>query len=286
MKKLALITLFVFSLILANAQNHIPFPTENTTWRTEREYWSGGFEPQITYYEFAKTNGDTIIDGKQYTIITRPNYPTCFIREDNGLVYCKYSSNPSYYTSEFLLYNFNLQVGDTMQTVLIYDGLYEYWTLRVVSEGSLLVGDTYHKKIVLSGWNEITFIEGVGSMQGLFYQEIPPTEWFSFLTCFSMNDTIFSLNGDGSTRAGTCWEITDIKEPESSTITVSPNPTSNFIRINAPQISKAELFTINGQKVLETKSQNINLMDYESGIYVLKVHSADKSVKIFKVVKQ
>ncbi len=286
MKKLALITLFIFSLILTNAQNYIPFPTENTTWRTTREYWSGGFDPPITYYEFAKTDGDTIINGKQYTVITRLNYPTCFIREDNGLVYCKYSSSSLYDTTEFLLYNFNLQVGDDMQIVVAFDGQMYYETIRVESVDSVLVGDKYHKKIVFSGWNEITFVEGIGSMQGLLYQELSSTEWASFLTCFSTNDTIFSLSGDGATSSGNCWKFLDTKEPESSAITVSPNPTNNFIRINAPQISKVELFTINGQKVLETESQNINLMGYESGIYVLKVYSADKSVKVFKIVKQ
>ncbi|MDD3737999.1 MAG: T9SS type A sorting domain-containing protein [Lentimicrobiaceae bacterium] len=285
MKKLALITFFVFSLILTNAQNPIPFPTENTTWEVVSKNMD--FSTPTYFFEFAKTDGDTTINGQQYTIITRYEKATCFIREDNGLVYCKYSSDSPYDTTEFLLYNYNLEPGDTMlMTNTYFSNNFRYITAQVVQAEYILIGDTYRKKIRLFGNNYFDFVEGVGSLQGLLYTEIPIGGFKYKLTCFSVNDTIFSLYGDGYTNPGTCWEITDIKEPESSTITVSPNPTNNFIRINAPQISKAELFTINGQKILETTSQNINLMDYERGIYVLKVYSANKSVKIFKVVKQ
>jgi len=283
MKNLVLVTFFIFSLAKTNGQNYIPFPTENTTWETVTQFmdpWNPSYS-----YDYSKTNGDTIINGQQYTIITRLNYPSCFIRENNGLVYCKYSNNSPFDTTEFLLYNYNLQLGDTMQ-IAIADYELMFTTGHVDYIDSILIGSIYHKKIGISGWHHIDFIEGIGSLQGLLYPEIPWVDWMSDLTCFSRNDTIFSITGGGATYAGNCWQFVDIQEQETNKIIVSPNPTNDFLRICGPPISKAELYTINGQKILETKLQNIKLVDYERGIYVLKVYSADKSVMNFKIIKE
>ena len=283
MKNLAFITVFFLSMVKTNGQNYIPFPTENTTWETVTQFmdpWNPCYS-----YDFSKTNGDTIINGQQYTIITRLNFLTAFIRENNGLVYCKYQNNDIYDTTEFLLYNFNLQVGDTM--LLARTG-YElmFSTGHVEYVDSILIGSTYRKKIGITGWHHIDFIEGIGSLQGLLYPEIPMVDWMSDLTCFSVNDTIFSLTGGGATYNGNCWQFVDMKEPEINKLTVSPNPTSDFLRINGRTISKAELFTINGLKILETTQQIINLVDYERGIYLLKVYSADRTVENFKIVNE
>jgi hypothetical protein len=283
MKNLALITFFICFLAKTNGQNYIPFPTVNTTWETVTQFTDPG-NPCYSY-EFAKTNGDTIINGQQYTIINRLNFLTTFIRENNGLVYCKYQNNDMYDTTEFLLYNFNLQVGDTMQMAMTgYELMFT--TGHVDYIDSILIGTTSHKKIGISGWHHIDFIEGVGSLQGLLYPEISLVDWMSDLTCFSRNDTIFSLTGGGATYNGNCWQFVDIREPKINKIIVSPNPTNDFLRIIGPTITKAELFTMNGQKILETTLQNINLMDYERGIYLLKVYSADRSVENFKIVKE
>jgi len=280
MKNLALITFFICFLTTTNGQNYIPFPTENTTWETVTQFmdpWNPSYS-----YDYGKTNGDTIINGQQYTIITRLNFPSCFIRENNGLVYCKYSNISSFDTTEFLLYNFNLQLGDTMQLARIGYEL-QFYTGHVEYLDSVFIGTKYHKKISIGG---LEFVEGIGSLQGLLYPEIPWVDWMADLTCFSINDTIFSLAGEGTTYSGNCWQFVDVREPETNKLIVSPNPTNDFLRIIGPPITKAELFTINGQKILETTLQNINLMDYERGIYLLKVYSVDRSAVNFKIVKE
>ena len=283
MRNLVFYIFFICFLTKTNGQNQIPFPTENTTWETVTQFmdpWNPNYS-----YEYAKTNGDTIINGKQYTIITRLNYPGCFIRENNGLVYCKYSNNSPFDTSEFLLYNFNLQLGDTMQIAMIgYELMFTTGHVEYID--SILIGSTYHKKIGISGWHHIDFIEGVGSLQGLLYPEIPWVDWMSDLTCFSRNDTIFSLTGGGTTYTGNCWQFVDVREPETNKLIVSPNPTNDFLRIIGPTIIKAELFTMNGQKILETTLQNINIVDCKRGIYLLKVYSTDRTVENFKIVKE
>jgi hypothetical protein len=280
MKNLALITFFIFSLLNTKGQNHIPFPTQNTTWETVTQ----NTDPWNPCYSsnYDKTNGDTIIHGKHYTIITRLNAPNCFIRENNGLVYCKYSNNSSFDTTEFLLYNYNLQVGDTMQ--LARSG-YElmFTTSHVEYIDSILIGSRYHKKINISG---LAFIEGIGSLQGLLYPEIPMVDWMSDLTCFSRNDTIFSLSGNGATYNGNCWQFVDVKKPNINTLVIYPNPTNDYLRLSGHSFIKAEIYSINGQKILETTMQNINLVDYAKGIYLLKVYFPDNTIENFKIVKE
>jgi hypothetical protein len=283
MKNFALITFLICFIIKTNGQNYIPFPTENTTWETVTQF-TDPWNPSYSY-DFSKTNGDTIINGLQYTVIDRIDYTTAFIRENNGLVYCKYQDNGMYDTTEFLLYNFNLQVGDTMQLAMVgYESMFTTGYVEYVD--SMLIGSVYHKKIGISGWHHIDFVEGIGSLQGLFYPEIPMVDWMADLTCFSVNNTIFSLTEEGATYTGNCWQYVDIKEPKIDKLTVSPNPTRDFISINGKPISKAELFTVNGLKILETTQQILNLTIYERGIYLLKTYSKDGTVENFKIVKE
>lgn len=284
MKNLALILFFIFILFKTNCQNYIPFPTDNSTWTTVMQFWD--FSNPSYSYENAKTNGDTLINGYQYTKINRINSSNCFIRENNGLVYCKYSNNSPFDTTEYLLYNFNLKVGDTIQMPMAGYEIH-YYKGHVESVDSLLIGNIYHKRIGINaeGWSHFDFVQGIGSLQGLLYPEIPWVDWTAELTCFSKNDTIFALNGNGTTSEGDCWQKVNVNECEISKLTIFPNPTKGLINITGQTVSKSELYTISGQKVLETKLHKLNLEKYNNGVYLLKIYFPDESVENIKIIK-
>lgn len=68
-------------------------------------------------------------------------------------------------------------------------------------------------------------------------------------------------------------------------IVVYPNPTSNFIQIESLNaIDKIELYTISGRQISVSRESKIDLSQQPSGIYILKIHSGNKSITR-KVVK-
>jgi hypothetical protein len=69
---------------------------------------------------------------------------------------------------------------------------------------------------------------------------------------------------------------------------VYPNPVKDFVTITGKsEISRAEVYTIHGQKVFERAENNIqqvNTAGMAKGVYILKLHSANasKSIKLIK----
>ena len=85
-----------------------------------------------------------------------------------------------------------------------------------------------------------------------------------------------------------------VQNVETSAITVSPNPTTGVIRINADNNSVApalyQLFDLNGrllqQESLNGYTQTIDIRHLSSGLYMLKVIDQQRAVRTFKIVKQ
>lgn len=74
------------------------------------------------------------------------------------------------------------------------------------------------------------------------------------------------------------------------TISVYPNPSNGNLSINnngAQVLDKAEIFTVNGQKVKEfkqlNKTNNLNIASLKSGLYFLKLRS-DKGSMVKKII--
>lgn len=81
-----------------------------------------------------------------------------------------------------------------------------------------------------------------------------------------------------------------VSQFNSNNVAVVPNPASSYLAIQLASgklIGKAEIFTISGQKVLETNSEfdNINVASLSSGIYILKTHTNENQYFTTKFVK-
>ena len=297
MKKILTIFFMIINLF-AFGQTYIPFPTTNTTWCSD--FITQGFIPpwNTIYhnYYFYKTNGDTIINSKTYTVIS--NYAEisnnghsssyCYIREDSNKVFCKYNLNSLQDTSEFVLYNFNFHIGDTVLLPILAGNSLSHYEATIVTEDSILIGTKYHRRIGINSWIPFDFIEGVGCAQGLLYQEIPWVDWWGELYCFSMNDTIFSINGTGYTSTGNCYQYIGINDNNVDySKVIYPNPTSGKVFINIDKFAKYELYNNIGQVILSTSVPFIDLYNYPNGIYFIKIIdiSRDRTV-VQKIIKE
>lgn len=193
MKKHLLILTAVLSSTIAHGQTNIyhPFPDSNAVWNFHFQWYCFADGTADEYYSIAIL-GDTIINSQTYHKLTTPfvqsfSIGTCggqstgykgAIRQDTSnrkVFFVPPSSN-----MEELLYDFTMQIGDTVQA---YTGMP---TDTVQSIDSVLVGSTYRKRWNINTCYNIHFIEGVGSTYGLV-EESPAciTDLADYtLTCF------------------------------------------------------------------------------------------------------
>lgn len=79
-----------------------------------------------------------------------------------------------------------------------------------------------------------------------------------------------------------------VNDTEINPISFYPNPVLNNLTLNIAQANlnidntKITLYTINGQTILETRPENANEINLNSGLYLLRVN--DNNVTITKKV--
>jgi len=199
MKKLLLLILLLINFF-ARSQTSIyhPFPDSNATWNVDYTCcWGGACLWWVQHEEqFSYTYGaDTSINGFTYHQVLRPfivRLDTCVqtitptgyrggIRQDTSLR--KVFFIPAGSSNEVLLYDFNLQINDTVKGFLVSSGYGP-----VISEiDSMLINGNYRKRwkwqwdIGDTGY----LIEGIGSSLGLLEDiwqnmDAPITNYFAF----------------------------------------------------------------------------------------------------------
>jgi hypothetical protein len=228
----------------------------------------GNFPPPILE-RFALSGEDTIINTLTYKklyifydTVFNPSHATCIggIREDEQrrIYYAGeeiHELKPSYHTSnELLLYNFSLNIGDTLRNANI---TFVDEAFYVVSDiDTVLIGNTLRKMYCFCNTGEdcsnycAKWIEGIGFLKGLLFTSgATPTNGLSNdLICFKHNDEILYFNENFTE----CMPpITSIKPPllANNLVRVYPNPTKenlvNFEFENI-EIESITLYSANG----------------------------------------
>lgn len=308
-KKYLLIVMMGLSNLFAEGQNYVPFPTANAVWRGERNYIepTGGLPILWHYVDFNQFIGsDTMINGLvyhnlmetsvdnlyqvypgQYLISSTNNGPGLIgrFREDsNKRIYYF-----GYFTTDSLLFDFNLSVGDTFQSTLLNASGY----LKVTAIDSVFDGLIFRKKYILDT-DTISFndppwflIEGIGSNGGFAAEILPGLEYGSSLYCYRENNII-----KYSDSIHNC-SLVGMEEVQSDNIklTIFPNPTTNQLTIETNSTSPlfVILYDIASRKILEKEFINrvtLNTEELSKGIYIYEVRDKGVVVKNGKVVKE
>lgn len=269
---------------ISNAQTYVPFPTSGDSAVWFQSYSSINSNG---YYELF-IDGDTIIDGLEYVKIyetydgSMPGYYLAAIREANKVVYLR-SMSFNNLTADTILYDFNVQVGDTLNWFGM-EGLFVY----VSAIDSVLVNGIHRKRFQLI--SEMTWdfylIEGIGSTSGLIpgYIEF---EGGTFLHCFRLNGNIIWQNSQWNTG---CYVSTNELKGNSK-ITINPNPTNDYLNLTFETIEPREFLILNalGQIVFNEKSTDseviLNVQTLPQGFYVLAIRT-EKGTVTKRIIKQ
>ena len=167
-----------------------------------------------TGYIRTYSNGDTLIDGNTYAVMVSDLIPTttgaccqipmvepiAYIREDSSArkVYLR----TDLITSDSLLYDFSLEVGDTLKGYL---GATAALPLAVISIDSALVDGTYHKRLnfdTSAVCLRFAMIEGVGSTNGLLACDYGYFQLGRWLQCLTADGSAQFLAPCGPDTAG------------------------------------------------------------------------------------
>jgi len=263
----SIIVLIPFSF--SYSQNYFPLVEENNEWNVLNQYYIPIPMPQVYYTETFKLSGDTLIEDEMYMKLFMSEEEDPFtwnyigaLREDQQKVW--YFPENSY--SESLLYDFNLQQGDTVNF------LYEPMVVDSVVYKPINGTDRKHIFFSYYGISEFTefWIEGIGSNRGVVYggTALFVGGWY-YILCKSENNELVYMNPDYQT----CYMIsTGIEENDAEpNLVLRPNPARGKFEI------RSSMFEVEGSKIISIYN--------EMGVKVQEVRKMDRSETIYMDAK-
>ena len=335
--------LLLLSLLMAvatgavRAQTDYHSITDGCTWSVSNEKYM--------------THGDTVLNGKTYLKLYRQvkNQPFEFdldnavyfaaIRDDSAekKVYAYlpagtwvwdlgiFSEIRTDTAMEVLIYDFSLNIGDTVNHYILGDYIVKSAAVRVAatsvnvglsgysivshqySEGDTVVvlsdNSTRHRVFLHGIFPPVNitnvWIDGVGSIRG--FNEGPQTAGSDYgyrtLLCFSdSSGASFQTDFDFDNISGDCFnngfggDVPDNNIPE---VKIYPNPTAGllYIELRGAGIAGAALYDLQG-RVVETMctsspqgTATLNVRSVPAGVYLLRVRDTDGKEYQQKIVR-
>jgi len=296
-----LLLLFTAFMLATQAQTSVyhPFPDSNAVWNIYQEQYYISWQCTLSTSQYSYIiNGDTVINGLKYHKLFTPflevdscngsypwhltGYQGCY-RQDVSIR--KVFFIPPADSIEHLLYDFNLQVGDTVKGYLVKNCT--FYPPTVTSLDSIMINNNYRKRwTVGTNGYQIDIIEGIGStfdlLSSLCYLLCDCDQ---ILMCFTQNGIILYKDFSFCSAFGFCQcnIITSIEILKESTVSISPNPfhTSATLTTNKNK-SKLRIYNTLGTMVREetitTPSTIINRNSLADGIYFYQLVSEDGEV--------
>lgn len=289
MRKLTVLFHLLFASLLMQAQTNVyhPFPDSNAVWRVDE--WSNPPCAPPSYYcgsFYYALTGDTVIGSFTYHKIN--NSPVA-IREDTAskkvfvINYCS--------SSDTLLYDFSLNVGDTLKQCAISGG-----TLIVTSIDSILVGSSYRKQFNVSGGYPFSIIEGIGSTGGLLGLSGGWIGGNNELTCFVQDKILLYDSGAFVDSCGALINGLNTPAINNIMITVFPNPihdhaifilhitNTSTVSLNIYNAIGNLIETVFNKKIGNEKHEiNWDTKKYANGVYYYQLLS-EQSIITGKII--
>jgi hypothetical protein len=289
-KLICIVLAFGLSYASAYSQNE---SLENARWVNARTVYTGGFNrAQLAeVYEITTTTADTSINGKSYLkLFGKPYAPNIYIgaiRADSTRWYfCAADS-----LAEMLLYDFGLQVGDTLTERMYVDECtyvdslictnVSNWAQNGKVYGLIEFqaggGNNGSSQYLLPG----KWLIGIGNWQGMLKEFYPNISGYGLdLACFGINDTVRYSGGpylySNTQTVGCDVTFSEAEREAEEELIVYPNPAKDHLWIEWGAFSGSYTVKIvslkgrvlNTELINEPKSKiSLNL---PPGLYLLR----------------
>lgn len=247
-------------------------------------------------------SGDTVINDLEYVKVGRlghgqyiwmdnpPNNgcegsydfeqdPEFFLRSENKMIYIRFSETEQ----EELLYDFNLEVGDTLPATYNND----WATITVSAVDSILMEGEYYKRFALEGGSGEYLIEGIGGTSGLISPMAVGLECGYALSCFSLNNNNYYPSVDAD-----CDYSVGMEEETRPEITVFPNPMSSVTNITVNDVSgpfEVMVFDSFGREIKRIPSGNERSIQFyrqglPAGMYMIGIARDGQLIQTNKLI--
>jgi hypothetical protein len=282
-------------VIQSNAVYGFPLFNQQPHWSVVEKQMDhiGAFETQ--FFEYSK---DTVICNRYYSRVELEN-SIIYVRQDSLKYY--YRIGQQCESREYLLYDFNLKMGD-----LIYLGWGQHEFVQrdtarfAVSDICELeqFGKT-RKMITLADFDgsiayngSLHWVEGIGCLEHPFYSLVEMEDEYKKdyeVLCFDSTAVQFYQNPNYNTCDTSYTAIDEINE---SGFQVYPNPFKDQfeIRLNGEKIENIQMYSITGQELPLQWTQNTQTAQIrilEEGVYgvcLLRIKT-EKLIKNYKVLR-
>lgn len=295
--KITLGFLCFFTFLSLHAQNYKPMLDQWNEWHLISCY--NGCLTDVYF-----TDGDTLVGGKNYKILDGFHYisRSFLIREEveNQKVY--FTTTVPGFTDEYLLYDFSLTVGDSIDMknpISPFEHHAGYYQVDSILRKPLVDGNLYRHYYLSPtpsntvSTNKAAWIEGMGSLSMINAPSGNP-DYFSAgrIGCFFKENELF-FSAIDSVYVNDCIPIileTETFSPEDDWVIYSNQSSSVVTLGRAKEVERVEIFDISGRKIaIRQKSGNDEIfMDFSSqsaGTYFIIAHSSSKK-RTFRVVIQ
>jgi hypothetical protein len=325
MKRLFTICVTLVLLFFFNNPSYsqrTPLPTDSAQWVYKG--FANGISDSVYIY---RVKGDTILDSKTYSKVYKSNdndtnyYSTnetihCFIRNDtNKRAYVRYPPNYCNDSSDILLYDFSLNVGDTfniplLQPIISLPCIDTTFTFIVTNRADNveLLSNYYGSQLQLKIFNNQQYYECWGNTcpeemdDFLIWNEeigsrLHTTFYNEYEYCACCSPWLYSgfkiecFWEKGKWINGPCalWGI----DEETFHITnISPNPFSQYTQITLNQTYQnitLAVYDIQGKLLVQQQYKDCDKIQLSrnqlsNGLYFLKLTLDDKAVETGKIL--
>jgi len=312
MKNQAFLLFLIINVFALNAQ-HVPIDFQDATWGNVDYYCDGG-QPCEYYSHQYRTQGDTTFNNHTYKKLYDGFSSTAdligYIREDSLKRVYYYTIEPfcpNDTISEYLLYDFSLEVGDTLNLFMpdhdtnpCLSPYLDKTTQVVAIDSIVLANGEYRKRFMFAdgdwGLYDHSYVEGIGSSIDLIY----PLKIYSLdgwhvghsSVCYLSGDTIEYIYPNwNEDNCGTDFTDNVAEVLIENRFNVFPSPTSNFIIIESTFENlftlDLQIYSLDGRfiRALEANTnQEIPISFLQTGLYILKIETEDE-VYFSRIVK-
>lgn len=282
---LGLASLLIFLSVMSyvvQGQSYTPFDFSNGQWVCGYDTKGGVFGSYGSYYikEDVKfyCKGDTVINDTlfsklYYTGVTR--YPEWAKRELSGYYgpIRNDTLNRKVWFGSYLLYDFNIQVGDT---VVFACGS----VVPVISIDSVLYCDKYHRRYNARNiyGDTLYLIEGIGSIFGLIPHGCMPS--ISWLSCYSETNNMI---------CDTCKTPVSVNDVVMEKVEIYPNPSNERFEVTSSvPISSVEILDLLGRRIYYESGiceYQIEIKIHATGILIMRVE-VQGQVVVKKIIRK
>jgi hypothetical protein len=298
MKKYLLLLATIITLT-AKAQTLVyhAFPDSNAFWCGSEQWFDGTCDHNdISTIYFGN---DTLINGNMYHTLRKTGcitsslcsgsgsyyYPLIAAIRQDTLQHIVYMYDNSI-AADTIFYDFNLQVGDTLDKRKVN------WNgppCTVTSVDSVLINGQYRKRFnhnCSNGCSDSSIIEGIGGISGLMSTPSSCFEYVAILRSFEQNG--IGIYPDSTAN---CEITTGIKSIlVNSNFRIYPNPVSDRLNVtlNSNELSVIILYDLTSRKLLQqefTNAVSINTEQLAKGLYIYEVRSKNGLCRKGKIVK-